>query len=144
MFTRAKQAEDQRGLRMPTPLVMVACADPGIGDALRLFLGQHGCRVDLFQRSTRLLHELPQRHPQLVVVDSEVDDGKGITLLQQIHTLDQKLPVVVLGKQGDVAAGVMAMRSGALDFLEKPFFQLALRRILERVFGSNGIETPAS
>ncbi|MFO1435447.1 MAG: response regulator [Gammaproteobacteria bacterium] len=136
MLAGAQLSEKGQGLRMPTPLVMVACADPAISDALRLFLGQHGCRVALFQIGERLLRELPEQRPGLIVIDSEFDDDKGIALLRQILSIDHSLPVVVLGKQGDVAAGVLAMRSGAADFLEKPFFQVALRRNLERALGS--------
>jgi FixJ family two-component response regulator len=114
-------------------LVMVACADGSVGDSLRMFLKQYGCAVELFRAGADLVRRLPESQPVLVITDTELADGDGITLMQRVHDHDHNLPVIVLGKQGDVAAGVLAMRNGALDFLEKPFFQSALRANVEQV-----------
>jgi two-component system, LuxR family, response regulator FixJ len=134
-------AIDQRrseGEAMTTAaLVMVACADSSVGDSLRMFLNQYGCSVELFRAGTDLMGRLREKCPALVIIDIELADGDGIALMQKVHRHNQAVPVIVLGKQGDVAAGVQAMRNGALDFLEKPFFQSALRQNVEQVLSKN-------
>lgn len=117
-------------------LVMVACADGSVGDSLRLFLSQYGCVVELFRSGADLMRRLGEVEPALVIVDTELGDGDGIALMQQVRRHEHGAPVIVLGSQGDVAAGVLAMRHGALDFLEKPFFQSALKQNVEQVLAA--------
>lgn len=45
----------------------------------------------------------------------------GLQLLERLQTDDPDLPVILLTGHGDVPMAVEAMRSGAYDFLEKPF-----------------------
>jgi FixJ family two-component response regulator len=110
------------------PLVFVAARDTEMGAALRVLIDQHGCRTEVFTSSQALLERLREVVPVLVVTDMELSDTNGVALMQQTHDIAGRVPVVVIGRQGDVAASVSAMRSGAVDFLEKPFFQVALLR----------------
>ncbi|MDL2425173.1 response regulator, partial [Pseudomonas sp. BAgro211] len=45
----------------------------------------------------------------------------GLQLLEHLHAQDSELPVILVTGHGDVPLAVKAMRSGAYDFLEKPF-----------------------
>jgi two-component system response regulator FixJ len=45
----------------------------------------------------------------------------GIDLLRRVRELGIEVPVIVITGHGDVPLAVEAMRSGAVDFLEKPF-----------------------
>jgi two-component system response regulator FixJ len=53
-------------------------------------------------------------------------DVSGIDLLHRLKELNVNLPVIVITGHGDVPLAVEAMKSGALDFLEKPFDDDAL------------------
>lgn len=116
-----------------SPLVFVAGRDAEMGAALRVLIDQHGCRTEVFTGSRALLDRLREIVPAMLVTDMELSDASGVELMVQAHGVAPGLPVVVIGRQGDVAASVSAMRGGAVDFLEKPFFQVALVRNLERV-----------
>jgi FixJ family two-component response regulator len=128
-----KLRDDGAGGSAAPALVFVAARDAEIGAALRVLIDQHSCHTEVFTSSQALLERLRHVVPVLVVTDMELSDTNGIALTQRAHDIAGKLPVVVIGRQGDVAASVSAMRGGAVDFLEKPFFQVALRRNLERV-----------
>ncbi|MDP3654518.1 MAG: sigma-54 dependent transcriptional regulator [Rhodoferax sp.] len=64
----------------------------------------------------------------IVVTDVRLPKASGLDLLAHAMQLDADLPVVVVTGHGDVVMAVQAMRSGAYDFIEKPF---AADRLLE-------------
>ncbi|TXT41537.1 MAG: two-component system NtrC family C4-dicarboxylate transport response regulator DctD [Comamonadaceae bacterium] len=64
----------------------------------------------------------------IVVTDVRLPKASGLDLLAQVMQLDADLPVVLVTGHGDVVMAVQAMRSGAYDFIEKPF---AAERLLE-------------
>lgn len=71
---------------------------------------------------------LHARFAGVVVTDVRLPGQSGLQLLGQIVALDADLPVIVVTGHGDVEMAVEAMRSGAYDFVEKPF---AAERLLE-------------
>ena len=71
-----------------------------------------------------------------VVTDMRLPKADGLHLVQRLQALDRSLPAIMITGHGDVALAVEAMRSGAYDFIEKPFSPERLvevvRRALER------------
>ena len=61
--------------------------------------------------------------PELVIVDSDLPDEKGIDLLERITQLDHrgKASVILLLSEVDLSAIMRAKRAGASGFLLKPF-----------------------
>ncbi|PWE28225.1 Fis family transcriptional regulator [Pararhodobacter marinus] len=57
----------------------------------------------------------------IVVTDIRMPRLDGISLMNQIHTLDREVPVILITGHSDVQLAVRAMREGAHDFIEKPF-----------------------
>jgi two-component system C4-dicarboxylate transport response regulator DctD len=66
----------------------------------------------------------------VVVSDVRLPGRSGLELLAQVAALDADLPVIMVTGHGDVAMAVGAMRSGAYDFIEKPF---GAERLLDAV-----------
>ena len=61
--------------------------------------------------------------PELVIVDSDLPDEKGIDLLERIVALDHRgaTSVILLLSEVDLSAIMRAKRAGAAGFLLKPF-----------------------
>jgi two-component system C4-dicarboxylate transport response regulator DctD len=72
----------------------------------------------------------------VIVTDVRLPGRSGLELLAQVMAMDAELPVIVVTGHGDVSMAVEAMRSGAYDFIEKPFssdrLMDAVRRAQER------------
>jgi len=66
----------------------------------------------------------------VIVSDVRLPGRSGLELLAQVAALDADLPVIMVTGHGDVAMAVGAMRSGAYDFIEKPF---GAERLLDAV-----------
>ncbi len=70
--------------------------------------------------------------PCVVVSDVRLPGMDGLALLQALHAQDPGLPVALITGHGDITMAVNAMRAGAYDFIEKPFFAERLVELVRR------------
>src|SRR3546814_6636181 len=59
--------------------------------------------------------------PGCIVIDIRLPDMNGLDFQAQLTQTGVRLPVVVMTGFGDIPMSVRAMKSGAVDFLPKPF-----------------------
>jgi two-component system response regulator FlrC len=78
------------------------------------------------------LEVLAQKAFSIVVSDVRMMPMDGVKLLKEIRSLYPRLPVVLMTAYADVDRAVEAMRSGACDFLLKPFEPKALLAHIEK------------
>jgi DNA-binding NtrC family response regulator len=69
---------------------------------------------------------------EVVLLDQKLPDGEGSEVLKAIQQSEPSTAVVVLTAYGTVELAVEAMRSGAFDFLTKPFSSDNLRAVVHR------------
>src|SRR4029079_18612776 len=84
--------------------------------------------------SSEAIEAVRQRRPSLVILDvwlqgSELD---GLQLLEVIRREEQPIPVVMISGHGTIDTAVSAIKSGAYDFIEKPFKADRLLLVVER------------
>jgi len=70
--------------------------------------------------------------PGVVVTDMRLPGVDGLQLLRWLHERDAALPVIMITGHGDVTLAVEAMRSGAYDFIPKPFSSEHLVEVVGR------------
>ena len=71
-------------------------------------------------------------YPGIVVTDIRLPGMDGMALLRWVNQLDPNLPVIIITGHGDVTLAVEAMRSGAYDFMQKPFSTSDLVDVVRR------------
>jgi len=67
-----------------------------------------------------------------VVTDFAMPGMDGVQLMQAIHDRDESLPVIMLTAQGSERTAVRAMKSGAYDYVTKPFDIDEMSMVLDR------------
>jgi two-component system C4-dicarboxylate transport response regulator DctD len=92
--------------------------------------------VTCFATAEEGLAAVDKDWPGVVVCDIRLPNMDGLQFLNEIHTKDQDLPVILITGHGDISTAVQAMRDGAYDFIEKPYSAERLvktvRRALEK------------
>ena len=68
----------------------------------------------------------------VVITDMRLPRADGLSLVRHCHALDPDLPVIMITGHGDVTLAVEAMRSGAYDFIPKPFSPEILIEVVRR------------
>src|SRR5690606_15255367 len=56
----------------------------------------------------------------VVLLDVELPDGLGTTLLEETSRMPNRPPIIIITAKGDIDMAVEAMKNGAHDFLQKP------------------------
>jgi len=73
------------------------------------------------------------RHWQgIVISDIRMPNMGGFELLAALQKIDADLPVILITGHGDVEMALSAIRSGAYDFIEKPFRREHLLEVVKR------------
>lgn len=117
--------------------IAVVEADDAVRNSLHALLVSHGYAVECYGNAEQFLKHFQWRPQCLLIVDAELPVMSGLELLERLQADGRHLPVIMLASQGSVPMTVRAMRAGAGDFLEKPFFQSALiKRIGELLEGA--------
>ncbi|MBP1748361.1 MAG: sigma-54-dependent Fis family transcriptional regulator [Deltaproteobacteria bacterium] len=70
--------------------------------------------------SQALIHAKEQAI-DLAVVDLQLGDTDGITLMESLHLVNPRMPVIILTGYGSISNAVEAMKRGAYSYLTKPF-----------------------
>jgi FixJ family two-component response regulator len=112
--------------------VYVVDDDEGVRRALARLLRAVGLRVETFPSAKDFLkHTLPDR-PACLVLDVRLPGPSGLELQAALGEEQRALPIIFVTGHGNVPMSVSAMKSGALDFLQKPFNDHELLEAVQR------------
>ncbi len=100
-----------------------------LGILLRTLKGE-GFSVDGVTTAHEALEQIKLCHYDLIILDLQLPDGSGTTLLRQIRQQQRKMPVLILTARGDIDSKIENFEAGADDYLTKPF---ALAELMIRV-----------
>ncbi|HIG09334.1 MAG TPA: sigma-54-dependent Fis family transcriptional regulator [Alphaproteobacteria bacterium] len=91
--------------------------------------------VRVAKNSDEALDAISKRVPDLVLLDIWLENSSldGLDLLNEIHSKFISIPCIMISGHGNIDIAVNAIRSGASDFIEKPFESERLLITLERV-----------
>ncbi len=89
-------------------------------------------RVDAVESAEAALALIKPGFAGIVVTDMRLPRADGMSLVRRCHELDPELPVIMITGHGDVSLAVEAMRSGAYDFIPKPFSPELLVEVVKR------------
>ncbi|MFV0410034.1 MAG: response regulator [Paracoccus sp. (in: a-proteobacteria)] len=120
-------------------ILIVEDADD-VADALAVSFAQKGDAVDRAADLATAQDYLAGPDYDLVLLDIELPDGDGIGLLQDLRRRNGTTPVIMLTARGEVEARVLALDSGADDYITKPFdlreVQARVRSVMRRQHGA--------
>lgn len=114
------------------PVVHIVDDDESYRTATARLLSAYGLKVEAYESGDQFLARLPGCEPGCVLLDLQMPGQSGLQLQHQLCTLAPLLPIVFLTGEGDIKAGVDAMKAGAQDFLEKPSSVTVLMETIER------------
>jgi two-component system response regulator FixJ len=115
------------------PPVFLVEDDAAVRDALLLLLRAEGFQARGFATGSDFLERLPADPVACVVTDLRMPGIDGAEVVRRIiEKHGEAWPVVVITGHGDIASAVDLMKTGVVDFIEKPFEP---HRLLETVKG---------
>jgi two-component system KDP operon response regulator KdpE len=124
-----------------TPAVLVVEDELPMRRVLRTALGAQGYRVWEAGSREEALNTLKERKPNAILLDLGLPDGSGLEVLRSVRETSE-LPIVVVSCRGEERDQVLALDSGANDYVAKPFHEgelLARLRVALRTAAAMGV-----
>nr|WP_189435599.1 response regulator [Pseudovibrio japonicus] len=118
---------------MPS-VIHIVDDDPAVRDALSLLFETEGFRVKSFANAEEFLGGVEEETPNCVLLDVHMPGRSGIDILKSLNGENFPAPIFIISGQGDIPMAVEAIKSGAYDFIEKPFdVESIIARVREAV-----------
>ena len=103
------------------PIVFVVDDDALVRDTIEDLLQSVGLDVRLFASPGEFLKTRRPDAPGCLVLDVRLPEQSGLDFQKALVGTDMELPIVFITGHGDIPMTVRAMKSGAVEFLTKPF-----------------------
>ena len=93
-----------------------------------------GYKTRLAANYNQALNEIDKRLPDVAIIDVKLDkgDNDGLELLSHIKKKNKDIPVIIITGHANVEMAIKALKSGAFEFIEKPFNQERLLNFINR------------
>ena len=126
---------------MSEAVVHVVDDDESARESLAFLLESADFQVASYASAPAFLEALATARPGCVITDVRMPDMSGQELVARLAALNARMPVIMITGHGDIPMAVEAMRSGVVDFIEKPFSEGRILDALKRAM--NALENPA-
>ncbi len=103
------------------PTVFVVDDDQAMRNSLRWLIESVGMKVRTFGSADEFLNDYYPGRAGCLLLDVRMPGMSGLELQEHLRRREIRLPVIIITGHGDVGMAVKAMKSGAVDFIEKPF-----------------------
>ena len=103
------------------PAVYVVDDDDSIRTLWRWLMESNGLAVQTFATAAQFIDSYRRGDPGCLVLDLRLPGMSGLELQQYLNRNGVGIPIVFVTAHGDVPAAVAALKSGAVDFIQKPF-----------------------
>lgn len=100
--------------------VLLVDDEPAVRLGLGAQLRERGFLVDECEDLAALRRRLHEAPPAAILLDLQLPDGSGISMLPLLKETWPETPVVMMTAHGSVQSAVEAMRKGAVTYLQKP------------------------
>jgi two-component system, LuxR family, response regulator TtrR len=116
-----------------TGVVYVVDDDDAVRDSVQWLLEASRYRVIGFESAEKFLRSHDPAAIAVAILDVRMPGMSGLELQEELLKRKSQLPIIFITGHGDVPMAVSTMKKGAVDFIEKPFDQAALKALVERM-----------
>jgi FixJ family two-component response regulator len=118
------------------PTVFIIDDDRGMRQSIQDLVESVGLRAESFATGGEFLKRRRTNDPSCLVLDVRLPQMSGLDFQRQLAEAGMQIPIIFVTAHGDVPMSVRALKSGAVEFLTKPFRDQdlldAIQQALER------------
>jgi FixJ family two-component response regulator len=102
-------------------MVFVVDDDPSVRAAIQGLLKSASLRSESFETAEEFLRSKRPDGPSCLVLDVSLPGVNGLDFQRELADSGVQIPIIFITGHGDIPMTVKAMKSGAIEFLTKPF-----------------------
>src|ERR1700744_130310 len=103
------------------PTVFVIDDDGGMRQAIQDLVESVGLRAESFSTGEEFLKKQRTADPSCLVLDVRLPQMSGLDFQRKLAEIGVQTPIIFITAHGDIPMSVKALKSGAVEFLTKPF-----------------------
>jgi FixJ family two-component response regulator len=122
-----------------TPTVFVIDDDVEVRLSIQGLLKAAGLRSETFETAEEFLRNTITNGPSCLVLDVSLPGVDGLELQRKLADAGVRVPIIFITGHGDIPMTVKAMKTGAVEFLTKPFVDEDLLNAIQQAFDRDRI-----
>jgi FixJ family two-component response regulator len=103
------------------PTVFIVDDDRGMRHAVQDLVESVGLHAESFSTAEEFLSREPSSGPTCLVLDVRLPQMSGLDFQRRLTEIGIQIPIIFITAHGDIPMSVRALKSGAVEFLTKPF-----------------------
>src|SRR5579864_6348577 len=103
------------------PTVFIVDDDRSMRQAIQDLVESVVLRAEAYATGQEFLRRQLASHPRCLVLDVRLPQMSGLDLQRQLAETGLQIPIIFITAHGDIPMSVRALKSGAVEFLTKPF-----------------------
>jgi FixJ family two-component response regulator len=103
------------------PTVFIVDDDAGMRQAIQDLVESVGLRAESFTTGEEFLGKQRASDPSCLVLDVRLPQMSGLDFQRKLAEVGVQIPIIFITAHGDIPMSVRALKSGAVEFLTKPF-----------------------
>ncbi len=103
------------------PTVFIIDDDRGMRQAIQDLVESVGLRAEAYATGQEFLRRQRTSDPSCLVLDVRLPEMSGLDFQRQLADTGVQIPIIFITAHGDIPMSVRALKSGAVEFLTKPF-----------------------
>ena len=103
------------------PTVFIIDDDRGMRQAIQDLVESVGLRAQAFATGQEFLNSQRTSEPSCLILDVRLPQMSGLDFQRQLAETGVQIPIIFITAHGDIPMSVKALKSGAVEFLTKPF-----------------------
>ena len=121
------------------PTVFVIDDDRGMRQAIHDLVESVGLRAESFATGEEFLGTTQIGRPSCLVLDVRLPQMSGLDFQRRLVEVGMQIPIIFITAHGDIPMSVRALKSGAVEFLTKPFRDQDLLDAIQQAIESDRI-----
>ena len=117
---------------MSSEKIFVVDDDSNLLELIKMRLESAGYEVVTALKEDEAIAIAKEEAIALSIVDLKLAQRDGISLMEELHSINPDMPVIILTAHGSIESAVEAMKKGAFNYLTKPFNPQELLLQIER------------
>jgi FixJ family two-component response regulator len=123
----------------PVPTVFIIDDDRGMRQAIHDLVESVGLRAESFATGEEFLGTKRTARPSCLVLDVRLPQMSGLDFQRRLAETGVEIPIIFVTAHGDIPMSVKALKSGAVEFLTKPFRDQDLLDAIQQALERDGI-----
>ena len=126
------------------PTVFIIDDDTSVRASIQDLLESVGLRSESFGKAEEFLGSKRHDGPSCLILDVRLPGVNGLDFQRQLADAGIQIPIIFITGHGDIPMTVKAMKSGAVEFLTKPFLDQDLLDAIHQALDRDRSDTPGA